>query len=101
MKKTLIFVLCLSCFILGCGDSEASKKNEKSSNTSTEVKGDLKENKSITDKNVDYDQLRKKAEVAEAASLVGYDGKDIKKKLNKVIDDREKMDKQLKDASSF
>ena len=45
----------------------------------------------------DYDELRRKANVAEAASIVGYDGKAIKKDLNKIINESERMSKQLED----
>ncbi len=96
MKK-LIFIatLCGIAFFIGCGDSSSSadKKEEKANKTKVEnINDSLKPNGEV-----DYDNLRKKANVAEAASVVGYDGKAIKKDLNKIIDDREKMDKQLKD----
>lgn len=34
-------------------------------------------------------ELRKKANIAEAASIIGYDGKAIKRDLNKLIDKHE------------
>ena len=56
-----------------------------------------KDEEEKSDKDVNYDKLRKKANVAEAASMVGYDGKKIKKDLNKIIDEKEKEAKQYKD----
>lgn len=47
------------------------------------------------------DQMRKKANIAEAASLVGYNGKAIKRDLNKLIDQQEKSAKQLEDLKDF
>ncbi len=47
------------------------------------------------------DQMRKKANIAEAASLIGYDGKAIKRDLNKIIDQQEKSAKQLEDLKGL
>lgn len=41
------------------------------------------------------DQMRQKAKIAEAASLVGYDGKAIRRDLDKIIDQQEESAKQL------
>ena len=94
--KNIIFVAAMCSFVafVGCGNSESSSKKEEKANKITveSSKDELKPNGEV-----DYDKLRKKANVAEAASVVGYDGKAIKKDLNKIIDEREKMDKQLKD----
>ena len=85
-------------------DIEIDKTRKKSSRKKTVIavyeddlmlKKDEEEEKSSKD--VDYDKLRKKANVAEAGSLVGYDGKKIKKDLNKIIDEKEKEAKQYKD----
>ncbi len=99
MKKIYICFLSGVIFLLGCGSSGTS--TEKTDKNKVQVQKETNsisiDNKVDSGKKVDYDQLRKKANVAEAASMVGYDGKAIKKDLNKIIDEREKMDKQLKD----
>lgn len=82
-------------------DSENNNKKGKASRKKTKVvvyRDDFMindEEKSSQD--VDYDKLRKKANIAEAASVVGYDGKKIKKDLNKIIDAKEKEAKQYND----
>ena len=97
MKKLYyIFVLCGIIYLTGCGETNKPKqKTEKQ--TLNELNKNLSEMNPRPGEKVDYDKLRKKANVAEAASLAGYDGKAIKKELNKIIDEREKMDKQLND----
>ncbi len=97
MKKLYyILVLCGIIFLAGCGETNAPKqKTEKQ--TLNELNKNLSEMNTRPGEKVDYDKLRKKANVAEAASMAGYDGKAIKKELNKIIDEREKMDKQLND----
>ena len=95
MKKIYICFLSGVILLVGCGSS--STPTEKTVEKKIQVNNGITENKVDSGKKVDYDQLRKKANVAEAASMVGYDGKAIKKDLNKIIDEREKMDKQLKD----
>jgi len=47
------------------------------------------------------DQLRQKAKIAEAADLIGYDGKAIKRDLNKIIDQQEQSAKQLEDLNNL
>lgn len=47
------------------------------------------------------DQMRQKAKVAEAASLIGYDGKAIRRDLNKIIDQQEQSAKQLEDLNNL
>jgi len=47
------------------------------------------------------DQMRQKAKVAEAASLIGYDGKAIKRDLDKIIDQHEQSAKQLEDLNNL
>lgn len=81
--------------LIACCNSNTSKND-------TDLKTNKSSNKSINEEqtpkgNIDYDQLRKKTNVTEAASAVGYDGKAIKKELNKVIDQQEKMSKEFKD----
>ena len=94
-KKIYICFLSGVLLLVGCGSSNTP--TEKTVEKKVQVNNGPAENKSDSSKTVDYDQLRKKANVAEAASMVGYDGKAIKKDLNKIIDEREKMDKQLND----
>ena len=85
-------------------DAEMDKSTKKASRIKTKIVVDKDEvilgkddeENGNTQKKVDYDKLRKKANIAEAASIVGYDGKKIKKDLNKIIEDREKMDKEFK-----
>ncbi len=90
MKKSgaLLFGL-LAFFVCGCGSSEPPKA------AAPVVENSAKEPLSKTD------ELRKKANFAEAASLVGYDGKAIKESLNKVIDEQEKAAKQLEDLKDI
>lgn len=96
MKK-LYFILVIGIiFLAGCGETNSPKaKNGNSS--AAELDKSLSEIRVKPGEKVDYDKLRKKANVAEAASMAGYDGKALKKDLNKIIDEREKMDKQLND----
>jgi hypothetical protein len=47
------------------------------------------------------DQMRQKAKVAEAASLIGYDGKAIRRDLDKIIDQHEQSAKQLEDLNNL
>ena len=96
MKKVCILVLCGIVFLAGCGETNAPKQKE-DKQTVNELNKNLSEMNPKPGEKVDYDKLRKKANAAEAASMVGYDGKAIKKELNKIIDEREKMDKQLQD----
>ena len=93
-KNVLITFLCGIIFLIGCGDSSTSSKKEEKTNNITIENQNININ---SNGNVDYDDLRKKANVAGAADIIGYDGKRIKKDLNKIIDEREKMDNQLKD----
>ena len=77
MKKILITALAL--FITGCGGGEKVEKKpaaKKKPLTKTE-------------------ELKRKAALTEAASMVGYDGKRIHKDLNKIIDANQKGMKDL------
>lgn len=47
------------------------------------------------------DQMRQKAKIAEAADLIGYDGKAIRRDLNKIIDQHEQSAKQLEDLNNL
>ncbi len=47
------------------------------------------------------DQRRQKAKVAEAATLIGYDGKAIRRDLDKIIDQQEQSAKQLEDLNNL
>ena len=96
MKK--IYYCFLGVLLLvGCGSTSTEKTDKNKSQIQNETNRNSVVNQVDSNKKVDYDQLRKKANVAETASMLGYDGKAIKKDLNKIIDEREKMDKQLKD----
>ena len=98
MKKVCFGLLFCFLFFVGCGSSSSSNnKSADKTQKEKELYETVTKNKINSGEKVDYDQLRKKANVAEAASMVGYDGKAIKKELNKIIDEREKMDNQLKD----
>ncbi len=74
MKKTM-FLLPIALMLWGCGSSEPVKKT--------------------APKLTKTEELKRKANVAEAASLVGYDGKKIKQDLNKIIDASNDSQKQL------
>ena len=100
MKQMLGLLLIPSLLVVGCGSSEAPKQSKAAANkAATEEVLSTAEQNIVNNSNgeTDYENLRKKANVAEAASIVGYDGKAIKKQLNKVIDENEKMNKQLQD----
>jgi PBP1b-binding outer membrane lipoprotein LpoB len=77
MKKLLITVLAL--FITGCGGGEKVEKKP------------AKKKKPLTK----TEELKRKAALTEAASMVGYDGKRIHKDLNKIIDANQKGMKDL------
>lgn len=100
MKQMLGLLLITSLLVVGCGSSETPKQSKAAANkAATEEVLSTAEQNIVNNSNgeTDYENLRKKANVAEAASIVGYDGKAIKKQLNKVIDENEKMNKQLQD----
>ena len=100
MKRIIGLLIVTSLLATGCGSSEVPKQNKAAANkAATEEVLSTAEQNIVNNSNgeTDYENLRKKANVAEAASIVGYDGKAIKKQLNKVIDENEKMNKQLQD----
>lgn len=80
----LLLVVCGFTSGCGCGREPEVKKVP-------EVKAPLSK----------ADELRQKAKIAEAASLVGYDGKDIHEKLNKIIDIQEEDAKRLEDLKDI
>ena len=101
MKKSFILLVSCVVFLIGCCNFNNSNSNQSKKildkQSLNEIKNNLSDKSLKSGENVDYDKLRKKANAAEAASMIGYDGKALKKDLNKIIDEREKMDKQLKD----
>jgi outer membrane murein-binding lipoprotein Lpp len=86
MPKALV-VLCCSLMLVGCGGGESEvKKNKTASPT-----------KSLTK----TEQLHNKAKVAEAAGIVGYDGKQIREDLDKIIDQNAEHQKMLEDINDM
>lgn len=47
------------------------------------------------------DELRRRADLSEAASLVGYDGKAIKEDLHKILDAQEDRARRLKELEEI
>ena len=91
MKKAgalLMLGACVFFYGCGCGREEEKKPAEISK---IEVKAPLSKS----------DELRQKAKIAEAASLVGYDGKAIKESLNKFIDNQEIEAKRIEDLKDI
>ncbi|GAB4266397.1 MAG: hypothetical protein Kow0029_00020 [Candidatus Rifleibacteriota bacterium] len=86
MKKNIILILA-AVVCSGCG-SEPSPKP-----AAPTAKPESKMTKT--------EQLHQKAKVAEAASLVGYDGKDIRKKLDTIIDENARQQKMLEDLKDY
>lgn len=83
----MLAILITACALsAGCGSEPEVKKAPV-----PEVKAPLSKS----------DELRQKANIAEAASLVGYDGKAIKENLNKIIDEQENAAKQLEDLKDI
>ncbi len=76
-KKAMLLLLVAVCSS-GCGNSVQPRKPEAAAPVSQ------------------ADQLRQKARITEAASMVGYDGKAIRKNLDKIIDESEEAKRQLK-----
>lgn len=84
IRILVMWLMVVSVFMTGCGGAE--KKSE-----TPKPKPELSKT----------DQMRQKAKLAEAASLVGYDGKAIKDNLNKIIDESERSEKQLKELNDL
>ncbi|HAE37360.1 MAG TPA: hypothetical protein DCG57_01840 [Candidatus Riflebacteria bacterium] len=91
MRSRAIFMIIASvCLLTGCcAGTDAAKP------TQPEVKSEIKQPLSQSD------QMRQKAKVAEAASLIGYDGKAINRDLNKIIDEQERSAKQLEELNGL
>ncbi len=90
MKRiSFLFIIFGILFLVGCGNNGNTNNQPKTNSQNVSTPSNKGE--------VDYDNLREKAKVSEAASLVGYDGKAIKNNLNKIIDENEKMNKEYKD----
>ena len=86
LKMILFIVLMVSPVLGGCCDSKNNIKEKAEANKA--VVDDISKeiipiNKSANG-GTDYDELRRKVNVAEAASVVGYDGKAIKKDLQAI-----------------
>lgn len=90
MRKVFLIIVS-SLLLAGCGGSSEPAKEKpapaQAANSSNSSAGMSKTEK-----------LHQKAKVAEAASLVGYDGKDIRKKLDTIIDANAEHEKMLKDV---
>lgn len=85
MKRTFaLMIVAAIVAATGCGGASEVKKEP--------------EKKPVLSKS---DQMRQKAKIAEAASLVGYDGKAIKENLNKMIDESERSRKELEDLKGL
>ncbi len=82
MKKLIIlFALTL---ITGCGSEKAPEKTEAAKTPKKPM--------------TKMEKLKKKAEFTKAASMVGYDGKQINKDLNKFLDATQKQNDDFKKA---
>lgn len=83
MKKILLSAVILSLLLLnGC------------CNNSSEESPQPKVNK--PEKLSEKEKLHNKAKLAEAATLIGYDGKQIRQNLDKIIDANDEHNKMLK-----
>ena len=79
MYRTIL-MLALALMINGCGSEPAAKK-----------KTTAKPKKALTK----TEELHRKARLTEAASIIGYDGKRIRKNLDNIIDQNAKHQKML------
>lgn len=82
MRKVFL-ILGVSLLITGCGSEPEVKKAEPT--------------KPLTK----TEELKRKAKLTEAASIVGYDGKAIHKNLDKIIDENAKHQKMLEDVGDL
>lgn len=90
----VFLIIVLSLLIAGCG---SSSKPVKKSSVSAQAANNLNSGAGMSK----ADKLHQKAKVAEAASLVGYDGKNIRKKLDTIIDAHAEHEKMLKDIGGY
>lgn len=89
-SRTIFMIMVSACLLSGCCAGPDAAKPVK-----PEVKSEIKAPLSKSD------QMRQKAKIAEAASLIGYDGKAINRDLNKIIDAQESSAKQLEDLKGL
>ncbi len=91
MKRTaILFLLPATVFLYGCGSGSETPKTAAPAVTNASGTAMSK-----------TDELKEKAKIAEAASLVGYDGKAIREDLNKVIDIQAEEAKRLEDLKDI
>lgn len=91
MRKFVALVVIAGCAIL-CGCWGSAPEPQKTDVPAAVVK---------TAPANSTDELRRKADLTEAASLVGYDGKAIKEDLHKVIDAQQEAAKRLEDLNNI
>jgi hypothetical protein len=91
-KNAAVLFALLAVFALGCGSSENT--------TTTTTPAPAPENSAKVAPSK-MDELRRKADLTEAASMVGYDGKAIKESLHKVLDEQENAAKRLEDLNNI
>lgn len=90
MRKFVALVFVAGCTLLcGCwGSTPAPQKTDAPAAAKTAPANSVEE-------------LKRKADLTEAASLVGYDGKAIKQDLHKVIDAQQEAAKRLEDLNDI
>ena len=91
MRKFVALVIIAGCVIL-CGCWGSTPEPQKTDVPAAAVK---------TAPANSVEELRRKADLTEAASLVGYDGKAIKENLHKVIDAQQEDAKRLEDLNNI
>jgi uncharacterized protein YceK len=92
MRKILLMLIVSGTFaICGCGSEPSADEQKK-------VEG---KKPAAAKEMTKEEKLHKKARITEAASLVGYDGKKIRKDLDKFIDESAKQEKMLKDLDDM
>ncbi len=89
-KAAVLFLLPATLLMYGCGSGSETPKT--ATPTATTASGTAMSK---------TDELKQKAKVAEAASLVGYDGKAIREDLNKIIDIQAEEAKRLEDLKDI
>lgn len=86
-RQTMVLLLICAALSTGCGSEPKKAEPAPKAETAKPMS--------------EADKLRQKAKIAEAASLIGYDGKDLHKKLDKIIDENEQREKTLRDAGNL